>query len=173
MPAWYVYVIECTDGSLYTGIATDVDRRYAEHAAGKGARYTRAHPPRRLLARFAHPDRAAACRAEYAIKQLSPARKRALCAGATALPAPIRSPTSPQPEEAHAMSRKFKVGDHVRWNSEAGHVTGRITKVHTRDTQYKGHTRHCSPEDPQYEIESDKTDHVAMHKGSALEKIAD
>jgi hypothetical protein len=71
------------------------------------------------------------------------------------------------------MSTKFKVGDHVRWNSEAGHVSGRITKVHTRDTQYKGHTRHCSPEDPQYEIESDRTDHVAMHKGSALEKISD
>ena len=64
----------------------------------------------------------------------------------------------------------FKVGDHVRWNSEAGHVTGRITKVHTQDTDYKGHTRRASPEEPQYEIQSDKTDHVAMHKGSALTK---
>ncbi len=66
---------------------------------------------------------------------------------------------------------RFKVGDHVRWNSEAGHVTGRIVKVHTHDTDYKGHRRRASPDDPQYEIESDKTDHVAMHKGSALSKI--
>jgi putative endonuclease len=85
MARWYVYVLECHDGSLYTGTATDVDRRYAAHAAGKGARYTRAHPPLRVLARFEHPDRAAACRAEHAIKQLSPARKRALCADAQAM----------------------------------------------------------------------------------------
>lgn len=81
MPRWYVYLLECRDGSLYTGIATDVERRYAEHAAGKGARYTRAHPPLRLLARFEYPDRSAASRAEHAIKRLTPARKRALCAG--------------------------------------------------------------------------------------------
>jgi len=84
MSCWYVYLIECRDGSVYTGIATDVDRRYAEHVAGKGARYTRSHPPLRLLARFPHLDRAAASRAEYEIKQLTPARKRALCATATA-----------------------------------------------------------------------------------------
>jgi hypothetical protein len=69
------------------------------------------------------------------------------------------------------MTHAFKVGDHVRWNSEAGHVSGHIIKVHIRDTQYKGHTRHCTEEDPQYEIRSDKTDHVAMHKGSALYRI--
>lgn len=69
------------------------------------------------------------------------------------------------------MSQRFDVGDHVGWNSEAGHVTGRITKVHTKDTDYKGHRRHCTPDDPQYEIKSDKTDHVAMHKGSALKKL--
>ena len=69
------------------------------------------------------------------------------------------------------MSHEFKVGDHVRWNSEAGHVSGNITKVHTKDTEYKGHARHCTEDDPQYEIKSDKTDHVAMHKGSALHKI--
>ena len=69
------------------------------------------------------------------------------------------------------MGQKFKIGDHVRWNSEAGYVTGRITKVHTRDTTYKGHVRHCSQDEPQYEIHSDKTDHVAMHKGAALRKI--
>ena len=69
------------------------------------------------------------------------------------------------------MSTKFKVGDHVGWNSEAGQVSGRIIKVHTSETQYKGHPRHASEEEPQYEIKSDKTEHVAMHKGSALHKI--
>lgn len=71
------------------------------------------------------------------------------------------------------MSTSFKVGEHVRWNSEAGHVSGHITKIHTHDTQYKGYTRHCSTDDPQYEIKSDKTDHVAMHKGAALSRLTD
>ncbi|WP_312254915.1 DUF2945 domain-containing protein [Stutzerimonas nitrititolerans] len=69
------------------------------------------------------------------------------------------------------MSHSFKVGDHVRWNSEAGFVSGNIIKVHTADTDYKGHRRRASPEEPQYEIKSDKTDHIAMHKGSALKKL--
>lgn len=69
------------------------------------------------------------------------------------------------------MSHPFKVVDPVRWNSEAGMVSGRIIKVHTRDTAYKGHMRRGSPEDPQYEIQSDKTDHIAMHKGGALHRI--
>lgn len=69
------------------------------------------------------------------------------------------------------MSKTFEIGDHVRWSSEAGHVSGVITKVHTEDFEWKGHTRHCSDDDPQYEIESDKTDHIAVHKGGALEKI--
>lgn len=69
------------------------------------------------------------------------------------------------------MKRKFKIGDHVRWNSEAGHVSGRIIGVHTKDFDYKGHTHHASKEDPQYEIRSDKTERVAAHKGSALHKI--
>ena len=70
------------------------------------------------------------------------------------------------------MKTKFKVGDHVRWNSEAGYVSGRIIKVHTEDSDYKGYTHHASEDDPQYEIKSDKTEHIAMHKGSALHKIA-
>lgn len=69
------------------------------------------------------------------------------------------------------MSKKFKVGDHVRWNSEAGRVSGKIVKVHTRDFDYKGHTRRASEEEPQYEIKSDKTEHIAAHKGSALELV--
>lgn len=66
---------------------------------------------------------------------------------------------------------RYKVGDHVSWNSEAGRVRGRIVRVRTRDFDYKGHTRHATPEDPQYEIKSDKTDHVAAHKGRALRKL--
>lgn len=77
---WYVYLIECRDGSLYTGIAVDVALRYAQHVAGTGAKYTRSHPPLRLLGYRPYPDRAEASRAEYRIKQLAPARKRVLCA---------------------------------------------------------------------------------------------
>ena len=69
------------------------------------------------------------------------------------------------------MSTRIHVGDHVRWNSEAGHVSGTITKVHTKDFDYKGHTHRATPDDPQYEIASDTTDHIAAHKGSALTKI--
>ncbi len=76
--AWYVYLIECKDGSIYTGIAIDVQARYAAHKSGKGARYTRSHPPRRLLAAIEYPDRSAASKAEYQIKCLSPPEKRAL-----------------------------------------------------------------------------------------------
>ncbi|HET8701776.1 MAG TPA: DUF2945 domain-containing protein [Nitrococcus sp.] len=70
------------------------------------------------------------------------------------------------------MVAKFKVGDHVTWNSEAGQVSGTIIKVHTKDFDYKGHTHRASADDPQYEIKSDKTDHIAAHKGSALKKIS-
>lgn len=70
------------------------------------------------------------------------------------------------------MPSNFKVGDHVTWNSEAGHVSGHITKVHKKDFGYKGHTHRASEDEPQYEIKSDKTDHIAAHKGSALKKIA-
>ena len=69
------------------------------------------------------------------------------------------------------MAHNFKVGDHVEWNSEAGRVRGTITKKITSEITFKGYTVHASKEEPQYLIESDKTDHQAMHKGSALEKI--
>jgi putative endonuclease len=74
---WYVYLIECRDGNIYTGVAVDVAARYAAHANGKGARYTRSHPPRQLLAVIDYPDRGSALSAEYAVKQISPAEKRA------------------------------------------------------------------------------------------------
>lgn len=66
------------------------------------------------------------------------------------------------------MTKTFKVGAHVSWNSEAGWVSGTIIRVHTRDFDYKGYTHHATDDDPQYEIKSDKTDHIAAHKGRAL-----
>lgn len=73
---WFLYVIECADGSLYTGITTDPTARFAAHAAGKGARYMRSHAPVRLVLTEPHPDRSSASKAEYAFKQLSAAQKR-------------------------------------------------------------------------------------------------
>lgn len=78
--SWHVYLIECEDGSIYTGIAVDVAKRYAAHCAGKGAKYTRSRPPKQLLASFPVADRASASRVEYAIKQLAPRAKRTLTA---------------------------------------------------------------------------------------------
>lgn len=72
----------------------------------------------------------------------------------------------------NANPARFRVGDHVKWNSEAGHVSGVITKVHTRDFDYKGHTHRASADDPQYEIKSDKTEHVAAHRGDVLTKLS-
>lgn len=69
------------------------------------------------------------------------------------------------------MHTLFKAGDHVQWNSEAGIVSGVIIRVHTSDFDYKGYTHHATPEDPQYEIKSDKSDHIAAHKGKALTRI--
>jgi len=69
------------------------------------------------------------------------------------------------------MTKKFKIDDHVRWNSEAGYVLGKIIKIHTTDFDYKGYTHHATENDPQYEIKSDKTDHIAAHKGAALKHI--
>jgi len=66
------------------------------------------------------------------------------------------------------MATTFKLSDHVTWNSEAGWVSGTIIRIHTRDFDYKGYTHHASTDDPQYEIKSDKTDHIAAHKGRAL-----
>ena len=79
--SWFLYLIECLDGSIYTGIAIDVAARYIEHASGKGARYTRAHPPARLLVSIEYPDRSSAAKAEYRIKQLKAPAKRKFLAG--------------------------------------------------------------------------------------------
>ncbi len=70
------------------------------------------------------------------------------------------------------MKHEFKVGDHVEWNSEAGYVRGKIKKKVTSAIKFKTYTVRASSEEPQYLIKSDKTDHMAMHKGAALRKIA-
>ncbi|WP_295008828.1 GIY-YIG nuclease family protein [uncultured Dechloromonas sp.] len=85
---WFLYMIECTDGSLYTGIAVDVEARYAAHCKGTGARYTRSHPPARLIGCEAHPDRSSASKAEYRIKRLSTIEKRRYAAALTEKPTP-------------------------------------------------------------------------------------
>ncbi|MCR4467719.1 GIY-YIG nuclease family protein [Burkholderia sp. SCN-KJ] len=79
--SWFLYLIECADDSVYTGITTDVAARFDEHAAGKGARYTRSRKPRAVLASFPLPDRSIASRAEYWVKRLTAAQKRELAAG--------------------------------------------------------------------------------------------
>lgn len=71
------------------------------------------------------------------------------------------------------MAKAFRIGDRVTWNSEAGRVSGTIIAVHTRDFDYKGYVHHASENDPQYEIKSDKTDHIAAHKGGALKRLSD
>ena len=68
-------------------------------------------------------------------------------------------------------ANRFKRGDHVSWNSEAGRVRGTITRVVNSPTKFKSYTVHASQDEPQYEIKSDTTDHIAMHKGSALRKL--
>jgi hypothetical protein len=70
-----------------------------------------------------------------------------------------------------AMRGEFKTGDRVSWNSEAGRVSGVIRKKISAPVKFKGYTVRASREEPQYLIASDKTDHLAVHKGSALRKI--
>ncbi|MEO7121136.1 MAG: DUF2945 domain-containing protein [Ginsengibacter sp.] len=69
------------------------------------------------------------------------------------------------------MPQTFKIGDHVSWNSEAGRVSGTVIKIHRSDFDYKGYAHHASKEDPQCEIKSDKTDHIAAQKGDAMRKL--
>lgn len=78
MKLWFLYLLECADGSIYTGITTDIEARFMAHQMGKGARYTRAHPPIKILGSVSYPDRSSASKAEYRVKQLSATQKRAL-----------------------------------------------------------------------------------------------
>jgi hypothetical protein len=75
------------------------------------------------------------------------------------------------PARRPMAATRFKRGDHVSWDSEAGRVRGRITRVVTSPTKFKSYTVHASQDEPQYEIKSDTTDHIAMHKGTALRKL--
>src|SRR5215471_14158953 len=74
-------------------------------------------------------------------------------------------------ERRWTVPKAFKIGDHVSWNSEAGRVRGTIRKKITAPMKFKGYTVRASKEEPQYLIESDKTDHLAMHKGAALRRL--
>ncbi len=82
---WYLYLIECVDGSIYTGITVEVEGRYEAHRNGTGARYTRSHAPVRLLGFEVHPDRSSASKMEYRIKQLSADEKRQYALGLSML----------------------------------------------------------------------------------------
>lgn len=84
---WQVYIILCNDESLYTGITTDVTRRFAEHGRGAGAKYFRGRAPRQLVYLESGHDRSSASRRELEIKRLSPAAKRALIASPANKPA--------------------------------------------------------------------------------------
>ena len=68
---WYLYLLECANGAYYAGITTDVAARFAAHQSGKGARYTRANPPLRIVGQAAYANRSAASKAEWQLKQLS------------------------------------------------------------------------------------------------------
>ncbi len=73
--AWYVYMLRCGDGSLYTGCTDDVQRRLAVHSSGKGAKYTRSRLPVELVYREELPDKSAALRREAAVKRLTRSEK--------------------------------------------------------------------------------------------------
>lgn len=79
---WYLYILECAGGRLYTGIAVDVDARFEAHLAGRGAKFTRSYPPERILMVRAHASRGDALRDEIAVKKLSAEAKRELIRGA-------------------------------------------------------------------------------------------
>jgi putative endonuclease len=72
---WHLYLIECRNGAFYAGITNDLERRYAAHLAGRGAKYTRANPPLRLVGSRPYPDKSAALKAEHAIRRLRKAAK--------------------------------------------------------------------------------------------------
>ena len=78
---WQVYIVLCTDDSLYTGITTDVERRFAQHVAGTGAKYFRGHTPLRLVYLEGEHDRSSASKREAQIKKLRSVDKRRLIAG--------------------------------------------------------------------------------------------
>ena len=75
---WFVYLLECLNGKIYTGITTDVNKRFQKHQSGKGAKFTQSNPPSHIIAARQCDNRSQASKLEYQIKQLSPTQKRAL-----------------------------------------------------------------------------------------------
>ncbi|GLZ18119.1 hypothetical protein Bpla01_16490 [Burkholderia plantarii] len=121
--SWFLYLIECDDGSVYTGITTDVDARFARHANGTGARYTRSRKPRAVLAAFPLADRSIASRAEYWVKRLTPARKRELASGLRTLDSVLPAGVVAAPEPLDALDappgfRSFHAGS-APWTIES------------------------------------------------------
>jgi putative endonuclease len=88
--SWYLYLLECRNGRLYSGITTDLAKRLAKHASGKGAMFTRLNPPLRIVAATVFENRAEASRAEYQMKQLTVAQK---LEAAAAWPAQVALPS--------------------------------------------------------------------------------
>ena len=99
---WFLYLIECADGSVYTGIAIDVQARFDKHVSGTGARYTRSRKPLHVLASFELADRSSASRAEYFVKRLTAVEKRALAAGAWTLESVVPVPVQAEVEADEA-----------------------------------------------------------------------
>ncbi|WP_420998101.1 GIY-YIG nuclease family protein [Cupriavidus sp. 30B13] len=90
--SWFLYLLECEGNSIYTGITTDVERRFAQHQAGTGAKYTRSHKPIRILGWKEFENRSEASKAEAAAKRLNSAQKRDLCATLSIIQDPARPP---------------------------------------------------------------------------------
>ena len=88
--SWFVYLVRCRDGTLYTGVAVDVSRRVAEHNAGRGARYTRGRAPVRVVAASRALEKRAAYRLEYELKRLR-AREKAAALRAWPEPRSLRA----------------------------------------------------------------------------------
>ena len=73
--AWFLYLLECNNGAYYAGITNDLEARFATHVSGKGARYTRANPPIKIIASKPYPDRSSASVAEAKLKNLPRSKK--------------------------------------------------------------------------------------------------
>lgn len=94
---WHLYLLRCRNGALYAGIATCVTTRLAQHAAGRGAKYTRSNPPVALIGSVSYSNRAEASRAEHAIRQLRPAQKIEFIAAEQRRPRAQRRAAKPAP----------------------------------------------------------------------------
>ncbi|MBF3725833.1 GIY-YIG nuclease family protein, partial [Burkholderia pseudomallei] len=127
--SWYLYLIECADGSVYTGITTDVAARFDKHAQGAGARYTRARKPRAVLASFALADRSSASRAEYWVKRLTAVQKRELAAGTRTLESVLPAAAGVRSDAAAGRDAGAQVAAAAAAQREGAPVTGRVKRV--------------------------------------------